>query len=222
MVDGQHSTTVPGHLHRRRGDGAFDDDRGGRAPIKHIVLLAAVSILPIAPALVLLFDPGVTDGVETLAYAGVFVVNVLMTAHVMPLPGASALGQAVIVRQAGQREFPWVVGLAGGIGMGIGEVVPYYVGSLSQRVGRAYEQKIPHVLKRWGDRLATPVRWLMHRFPEPTLFILSAVPNPIYEVAGLSAGSTHLSFARFIVPTVAGKIVRGMLLAYVGTRIPFG
>ena len=105
--------------------------------------------------------------------------------------------------------------------MGIAEVVPYFVGNLGQRVERSYEDGIPEAARRWGERVTKPIAWLMHHFAEPTLFLLSAIPNPFYEVAGLSAGSTRLSFVRFIVPTLAGKLVRGLVLAYVGTHLPF-
>lgn len=199
----------------RRTREAFD---ARRHPVLHVGLLAATAVVPIAPALVLLFDPALTRRVEGLTYAGVFVVNFLLTAHVAPVPGVSALGQAVVVRQAAARGMPWLVGLAGGLGMGLGEVVPYYVGALGGDVSAVYEEKLPDVVTRWAERIARPIAWLMRHYAEVTLFVLSAAPNPFYEIAGLSAGATRLPFRRFIVPTVAGKIVRGMLLAYVGTR----
>jgi membrane protein DedA with SNARE-associated domain len=74
---------------------------------------------------------------------------------------------------------------------------------------------------RWAERIARPIAWMMRHFAEVTLFVLSAVPNPFYEVAGLSAGATRVHFLRFIIPTVAGKLVRGLLLAYIGARLGF-
>ena len=186
-----------------------------------IVLLIATTVLPLAPAILLIVVPSIADRIEGLAYFGVFLINFLLTAHIVPVPGMSALAQAVIVRQAAHRELPWLIGIAGGLGMGIAEVVPYFVGNLGQRVERSYEDDIPEAARRWGERVTKPIAWLMHHFAEPTLFLLSAIPNPFYEVAGLSAGSTRLSFVRFIVPTLAGKLVRGLVLAYVGTHLPF-
>jgi membrane protein YqaA with SNARE-associated domain len=49
--------------------------------------------------------------------------------------------------------------------------------------------------------------------------VLSAIPNPLFEVAGLTAGSVRMQFRRFIVAVTGGKIVRGMLLAYYGTDV---
>jgi len=60
------------------------------------------------------------------------------------------------------------------------------------------------------------VNWLMDRWGMLTLFALSAIPNPAFEIAGLTAGSVRMSFRRFIVSVTAGKIVRGVLIAYYG------
>ena len=62
----------------------------------------------------------------------------------------------------------------------------------------------------------------MRRYGMLTLFTLAAVPNPLFEVAGLTAGATRYSFLRFMGAVTPGKVVRGLLLAYVGERLIFG
>src|SRR5207237_9047096 len=98
-----------------------------------IVLLIATTVLPLVPAILLIVVPSIADRLEGLAYFGVFVINFLLTAHIVPVPGISALGQAVIIRQAAHRELPWLIGIARGLGMGIVEVVPDFVGHLGRR-----------------------------------------------------------------------------------------
>ncbi len=49
-----------------------------------------------------------------------------------------------------------------------------------------------------------------------TLFVLSAIPNPLFEIAGLTAGSVRMNFWRFMSSVTAGKIVRGLILAFLG------
>jgi membrane protein YqaA with SNARE-associated domain len=49
-----------------------------------------------------------------------------------------------------------------------------------------------------------------------TLFVLSAIPNPLFEVAGLTAGSVRMNFWRFMLSVAAGKILRGLILAFLG------
>jgi membrane protein DedA with SNARE-associated domain len=59
----------------------------------------------------------------------------------------------------------------------------------------------------------------MRRYAWPVLFVLAAVPNPLFEVAGLSAGSSKLSLWHFLPPTVLGKLVRGMIIVYIGVAL---
>jgi membrane protein YqaA with SNARE-associated domain len=69
------------------------------------------------------------------------------------------------------------------------------------------------------QRAIDGVNWLMKRWGMLTLFVLSAIPNPLFEVAGLTAGSVRMQFRRFIVSVTGGKIVRGLLLAYYGDDV---
>jgi membrane protein YqaA with SNARE-associated domain len=66
------------------------------------------------------------------------------------------------------------------------------------------------------------VNWLMAHFGMPTLFTLSVVPNPLFEVAGWTAGATRYPFWKFMAAVTPGKITRGLLLAYVGEKVLFG
>jgi membrane protein YqaA with SNARE-associated domain len=45
------------------------------------------------------------------------------------------------------------------------------------------------------------------------------VPNPLFEVAGWTAGATRYPFWKFMAAVAPGKIARGLLLAYVGSDI---
>ena len=59
----------------------------------------------------------------------------------------------------------------------------------------------------------------MSRYGMPTLFTLSVVPNPLFEVAGWTAGATRYSFWKFMGSVTPGKVVRGLLLAYLGANV---
>src|SRR5438552_10463378 len=52
-----------------------------------IVLLIATTVLPLAPAILLIVVPSIADRIEGLAYFGVFLINFLLTAHIVPVPG---------------------------------------------------------------------------------------------------------------------------------------
>ena len=59
----------------------------------------------------------------------------------------------------------------------------------------------------------------MSRYGMATLFTLSVVPNPLFEVAGWTAGATRFSFWKFMGSVTPGKVVRGLLLAYLGANV---
>ncbi|MGH7621363.1 MAG: hypothetical protein ACREMU_03400, partial [Gemmatimonadaceae bacterium] len=97
----------------------------------------------------------------------------------------------------------------------------YYAGYLGAELAKGREMGGPQWLRRVVTWCVNGINWLMRRWGVATLFVLSAVPNPLFEVAGLTAGSAQISFRKFILAAVSGKIVRGLLLAYLGTQLPF-
>ena len=67
------------------------------------------------------------------------------------------------------------------------------------------------------------MKWLMQlqrsvltRWAGPGIFVLAAVPNPIFDFAGIAAGLMGMPWYEFLVWCVAGRIIRFILLAYVG------
>jgi membrane protein DedA with SNARE-associated domain len=185
-----------------------------------IRLFAATSGLALAltPGALLLAFPDATDSLEGFSYAGVFLTNLASTAtFYFPVPGLTAAAQTLIATEGDGAHFPWLVGIAGGAGMAVGEVTAYYGGLLGAELVRGRELPGPARVRRWIERAVRRINWLMSRWGMLTLFVLSAVPNPAFEVAGLTAGSVRMSFRRFFVAVIAGKIVRGIVLAYYGT-----
>jgi membrane protein DedA with SNARE-associated domain len=108
------------------------------------------------------------------------------------------------------------VGVAGGSGMALGEVTAYYAGFLGAELARGREIGGPSWFRRAADHTVRAVNWLMNRWGMITLFVLAAIPNPLFEVAGITAGTVRMPFKRFFASVTAGKIVRGIILAYLG------
>jgi membrane protein DedA with SNARE-associated domain len=182
-------------------------------------LIVAVSgiILALTPGLILLLFPDITDGLTGLSYAGVFLMNLASTAtFYFPVPGLTLAAQTIIATEGDKSGLPWLVAIAGGLGMALGEITAYYAGYLGAEIVRGRDMKGPKRLQPTIERFMRFVSWLMDRWGVATLFVLSAVPNPMFEFAGLTAGSVRMPFRRFIVPVAAGKIVRAMVLAYYG------
>jgi membrane protein DedA with SNARE-associated domain len=186
------------------------------------IIAVALLALAIAPALVLWFFPDIDEDLAGLGYAGVFLTNLVSTATLfIPVPGLTAAGQLLIITEGEDASQTWLVGVAGGLGMAVGEVTAYYAGFLGAELARGRELSGPKRFHPTIERVVRWIDWLMSRWGMATLAVLAAVPNPLFEVAGITAGSVRMPFRRFFVAVTAGKIVRGLLLAYLGHQLPF-
>jgi membrane protein YqaA with SNARE-associated domain len=165
----------------------------------------------------MVFGREISDRLSGASYASIFVTNLASTAtFFIPVPGLTAAAQTLIATQSDSARFPWLVGVAGGAGMAAGEITAYYGGYLGAELARGHELPGPRAFHGTINRIVSWVNWLMDRWGMLTLFTLSAIPNPAFEIAGLTAGSVRMSFRRFILSVTAGKIVRGILIAYYG------
>jgi membrane protein DedA with SNARE-associated domain len=131
-------------------------------------------------------------------YLGVFILTLLSSATiVLPSP---ALGVAAL---AGTTLNPWLVGLLGGVAAGLGEITGYLAGlggsSLVQR-SRLYP-RVEHWVQRWG---------LL------TIFLLAFLPGPVFDLAGIAAGTMRMPFPRFLAACLAGKVLRFIAVAWLG------
>jgi membrane protein DedA with SNARE-associated domain len=190
------------------------------------VTMAAVGfVVLMAPSLALLYV-SFTAGSEStqawfgrLGYAGIFLANLAGSATLfIPVPGLTVAGQALIASSA-QVLSPFLVGVVGGLGMAVGEVTAYVAGMATSVIAQQEEIKPPGRLKPLIDRLLRSVDWLMAHYGVPTLFILSVIPNPLFEVAGFTAGATRYPFVRFMAALTPGKVLRGLLIAYFGEAL---
>jgi len=157
-----------------------------------------------------------SERLKGLGYFGIFFLNLISTStFFIPVPGLTAAGQALIVSEA-PRLGAWQVGLIGGIGMGLGEITAYVAGSLGREVAQGRQVGGPLWFRNAVLKMARAVDWLMMRYGMLTLFVLATVPNPVFEIAGLTAGAVRMNFWRFLGPVTAGKVLRGLALAYIG------
>jgi membrane protein YqaA with SNARE-associated domain len=72
---------------------------------------------------------------------------------------------------------------------------------------------------RWMHRAAGWVDWLMARYGFATLLVLSAIPNPFFEFAGITAGAVRMNFWRFLLAVGIGKTTRVVLLVIFGQAL---
>ena len=155
---------------------------------------------------------------QAFGYSGVFLANLASTATVfIPVPGLTAIGQALILTQ-GATLNPVFVGLLGGTGMALGEVTAYVAGTVGSGVVKDEQIQAPRLVRPAVERIINWVDWLMGRYGFVTLLVLSAIPNPAFELAGITAGASKMHFWRFMIAVLIGKNIRGLLLAFLGAN----
>jgi membrane protein DedA with SNARE-associated domain len=202
-------------------------DRAPASTRGRITLAALIFAVALAPSLALLYI-SLTAGAQAtedwfgkLGYPGIFLANFLGTATLfIPVPGITAAGQA-LVASSGSVLSPFWAGVIGGLGMALGEVTAYVAGMAAAVIVQEEEIKPPKRFQAVIDRTVRAIDWLMDHYGMPTLYVLCAVPNPLFEVAGWTAGATRYSFWRFMLAVGAGKVTRGLMLAYIGEKLLF-
>ncbi len=197
------------------------EDTAGQAEVrsfKSLWLAAAfVGVMSLAAsAILLVFAPQLSQGnLENLGYLGLFIANLLGTALFLPpVPGLTAAAQGLVIALAATLN-PFAVALIAGSAMSLGELSPYIAGRGLREL--ADQRALPSGrLGRLAETTGYKIRMLMENYGVPTLFALAAVPNPVFEVAGITAGSNRMRIWRFFVPVSAGKFVRAGLLVLIG------
>jgi membrane protein DedA with SNARE-associated domain len=189
-----------------------------RIPRTALVAIAIVALLALVVGTTVPFAAGWLDqdDLETFGYPGIFLANFFGTATVFfPVPGLTAAGQALIVAGAQKLWTPGVV-VAGAAGMTLAESTAYLAGVVGRGVA---EQRQQPVKGRLGDAARRAAGWvdrLMAHYGFPTLLALSAIPNPLFEFAGITAGAVRMNFWRFLLAVAIGKTTRVIVLVIVG------
>ena len=96
--------------------------------------------------------------------------------------------------------------IAAGSGAALGEMSGYLAGYS----GRAVIER-----KDWHKKM---VDW-MQKYGDITIFVLAFVPNPLFDMAGITAGVLKLPLWRFLLWTMFGKILKMLIFAYGGASI---
>jgi membrane protein YqaA with SNARE-associated domain len=169
-----------------------------RRPNAALQAVGVVLLAVILNVLVIALPQPWFEGWGNYGYLGVFLVTLLANASVfvpVPYPG-------IVAKLATDLN---VAGIA----------VLGAAGSVLGRAGRGVVEKTAFYL--WLQRqLRTPVRAFV------VLFLLSAPPNPFFDIAGLAAGSLGVPFWVFASATFCGRIVRLVILAVLGQNFIVG
>ncbi|NLD45032.1 MAG: VTT domain-containing protein [Chloroflexi bacterium] len=193
--------TIPG----RQGSGEALPARHSRPrrTLADLWRAYAVRIIAVATSLaitglVLVFHDRLAE-LAGYGYLGVFLVSVIGNATViLPVPSLAA------VFAGGGVLNPLIVGLVAGVGEPIGELTAYLAGYGGSAVVEDSER-----YRR--------VRGYMDNHGMLTIFVLSAIPNPLFDLAGIVAGMSHMPVWKFLLPCWLGKTIKTLGIAYLGS-----
>lgn len=160
-------------------------------------LLAIVFAVAITVGVLLFRDH--VQRFRELAYLGVFLMMLLTSATViLPAPGI------VFVFALGAHLNPLLVGLAGGPGAALGEMTGYMAGYGASAIvdNSPIYERIAH--------------WVGGRFGLAFIALLAFIPNPVFDMAGMVAGTLRIKWWQFLLAVMVGKTSRSILVAYGG------
>jgi uncharacterized membrane protein YdjX (TVP38/TMEM64 family) len=136
-----------------------------------------------------------------LGYPGIFLVSILANATIiLPVPGI------LITSAMGAIFNPFWVAVAAGTGAALGELTGYLAGFSGQGIIEN---------RKWYVRFE---RW-MKKYGDITIFVLAIIPNPLFDVAGMTAGALKMPVWRYLIWVTLGKIIKMMIFAYFGAYI---
>ncbi|MBD3390026.1 hypothetical protein GF415_03680 [Candidatus Micrarchaeota archaeon] len=164
---------------------------GRKLPILEILIALLIG------AMVLLLS----DQIATLGnwgYIGAFFISIMGSATILiPVPS-----WAVIVGLAKTLN-PLTLGIVAGLGSAIGELTAYLFGN---GMGRLIEKR-----KDFQDQK----EWIQKN-DFWSIFVLSFLPNPLFDIAGLAAGAAKVHWLRFVGICAVGRVLRFILFGYAG------
>jgi membrane protein YqaA with SNARE-associated domain len=131
-------------------------------------------------------------------YPGIFLVSLLANATLfLPLP------TILISTTMGAVFNPIAVAAAAGGGAALGEITGYIAGY----TGKAIIEKISVYEKM--------VMWVK-KYGGITIFLLAFIPNPLFDITGIAAGSLKIPLHKYLLWSFAGKFLKMIMFAYFG------
>jgi len=164
--------------------------------LKLVRALAFLFVIALS-VLIVLYGNRLT-GLGAYGYPGLFLVNLLASATlILPAPGLA------LALAAGATMNPYLVGLAVGSGSALGELTGYIAGASARGMVE-------------GDPNYPRVSGWMAKKGLLVIFVLSIVPNPMFDVAGIVAGAMRIPVWKFLSVTWLGKVIKSTLVALAG------
>lgn len=162
--------------------------------VKYLMIFASVLISGI-----IIYYKNDLAKLASYGYMGIFLVSVLGNATVV-IPAPVILSAFI----GGSVYNPIIVGLVVALGATIGELTGFMAG-LGGRVAITDHRHFKRI-EKW-----------MTKSGFLTLLFLAAIPNPLFDLAGIFAGATNYPIKKFLLATFIGKSLKFLTVALLGS-----
>jgi membrane protein YqaA with SNARE-associated domain len=134
-------------------------------------------------------------------YPGIFLLSILSNATIfLPAPGI------LFVFTMGAVFNPLFVAIAAGAGAAIGELSGYLIGFSGR--GVVERRDTYNKILEWMQKN----RYLSYL----AILFLAFIPNPLFDLAGVAAGTLKIPIFTFLLLTFMGKTLKMVVFAYLG------
>lgn len=163
-------------------------------------VIALISVIAITWFIFSLTDQQIAK-IESWGFLGIGILTFLSNATVLvPAPGLA------VVFLMGAKFNPILVGLAAGVGGTLGELSGYLAGFSGQAI--LENTKIYKRMLIWIEKYGA---W--------TVLFMGIIPNPVFDVAGITAGVLKMKIWKFLLFAGIGITIKMILMAMMGAGI---
>jgi membrane protein DedA with SNARE-associated domain len=152
---------------------------------------------------------------QNYGYLGIFVVAFIAGSSI-PTPISYLLLTFTFggIPSAYGPWHPAIVGLAGGVGAGLGGTLVFLLGRGGRRLFPGLRRY--SIDKPASNNLASRfVRWAQRR-GSVVVFVMSAMLNPVFAPMAIAMGAIRFRMIQFLFLCVAGNLVKAMIISYAG------
>ena len=161
--------------------------------IKYIPFGVFLAVLATAGTAFLLRDQFTLDQV---GYGGVALSALVASGGIIiPVPALATVCTASAFLN------PLLIGLIAGFAETLGETTGYFLGYSGRAV--ITKTRIYQRMEGWMRRRG----WML-------LFLISVIPNPIFDIVGVAAGALRYPLWRFLAVVCVGKLIKFITFAY--------
>lgn len=187
----------------------------GKDRITTSIVFALVTLFVVVFLFMFLADnPDFLDNfVKTYGLLGLFIGSIIANATiVLPIPFDILIlligANPIFIGIAGSNiVIPLIVGIIAGIGSAIGEMTAYILGLMGVKSAEKLKQREFANIERARKKIRD---WGM-------LFIFLGAFTPFpFDIVGIAAGLLKYNLYKFFAATLAGKLLRCVLIAYAG------